>query len=306
MKKFFYLMALLAVPALTFIACGDDDDDNNNGNNTPITLVNPPYQDDAVKLDLKIPTEVPLNGHNVRLKRLELTESGQYLLTYTEQEIVTSRTRGDDLIESLQYLMGIFTKNADGSFTLTGFGDIHIEMFGNGILLHIYPNGQSGLDGIEVECTMLDPVPASELTSYLCRTWTIEKTQLRGVINGVSVGKEWSGKCNMNEVVEYAKGKGATITDNPKPNTIINGVTFTYAGSYLIGYANGTYDVGTWRWTNQLTGYGSLNYAWDSPLMGSSMESGKATVSFVEGTKCKLTLEANIPNSTVELIYTMH
>ena len=300
MKKL-YLLALLALTSLAFTSCGDDDDDNNNPANSQITLKTPAFKDVAAKYILQSPVSVILeNGKHVLLKKLEITESGNYLISYEDLDLSRSTRAGNPLLE---YLTGIVKVMPDGSLQLTGFGSIYISINGSNYHLTLIPTG----DGqIEFDVVKADLVPTSDLTNYLCRTWTVENTRVRGVIDGATVARDFPGTCNINDLIAYAKERGAKIDDEVAANTIVNGVTFTSSGTYFINYANGKFDVGEWHWTYQTTGSGKLAYSWDDSSMGTSLESGDASVDFVEGTKCKLTLAASIPGSTVEVVYTMH
>lgn len=297
MKKIYFL-ALLAVTSLAFTSCGDDDDDNTATSKT-ITLPTPQFKDDAVKLEVLSAPEINLNGRQVKLKKIEITESGKYLLSY--EDVEKSRTRAGNPL--LDYFMGLVKKNSDGSYELVGFASIYISINGQSYHVTLIPTGSEQID---VDVRKLDNIASDDLTGYLCRTWTVENTRVRGTIDGVKVAKDFPGECNVNELVEYAQSKGANITDQLKPNKIVQGITFTTSGTYLINYKNASYDVGTWWWTSKQTGGGSVSYDWEQEAMGSSLESGTASIDFVEGTKCKLTLQANITNATVELVYTLH
>jgi hypothetical protein len=299
MKKIFMMMALAATALFTVTACGGDDDDDNgvSNNNTAITLPTPKYKNDAIKFSVPN-AEVTLDGKAVKLKQLELTESGRFMLTY-ETTDAARETRGTSLTE---YLMGLFTKDGDG-YKLANFGYIKFQAKnGNNYLLTIIPTGGTSFD---IDVVKLDPLAPSALNDYLCRTWNITNTRIIGNINNVNVAKDFTGRCNMADIIEYVENKGIVIKEKPDPDkTIIDGITFTYSKSYIINYTSGKADVGTWRWTQQLVGSGALAYDWDGNHMGFEPIKHTAVVTF-EGNQCKMQLPVSDANYSVELVYTI-
>ena len=299
MKKIILMMALAATALFTVTACGDDDDDKGGGNNqeSTVTLPVPKYKNDAAKF--KVPsTEIKFKGENIKVETIELTESGRYLVTYQKSKAASRETRA---VPELVYQMGLFTKEGDGKYTLTDFARIIIEKDGNKYMLTLIPAGE---DGVEVEVTKLATIAASELTDYICRTWNITNTRIQGNADGVNVAKDFPGSCNMNELVSYARSKGVTIKEDPDPNTVVEGVTFSSSSSYIINYLNGKKDVGTWRWTKQSTGTGEIAYDWDGNHMGFEAIKHTGVVTF-DGSRCKLALPVSDGSATLEVVYTL-
>jgi len=298
MKKIMMMMALAAIALFSVTACGDDDDDNGGTKKSAVTLSTPKYKNDAIKV--KVPNvETTLDGKAIRLKQLELTEGGRYLLAYEQLEENGSRmTRADALTE---YLMGFFEKDGDG-YKLVKFGHIAFSIEGNHYMLTLIPTGGKE---IQTEVTKLATIPASELTNYLCRTWTITNTRIQGNTGDVKVAKDFPGKCDMSELIAYAESKGITVKEKPDASkTIVDGVTFTASQSYIVNYTSGATDVGTWHWTQQSTGTGNLAYDWDGNHMGFEAIQHTGVVTF-EGSQCKLALPISDNSMTLEVVYTM-
>lgn len=299
MKKTLFMMALAATALFTTVACGSDDDDNSTSNDNGVTLTNPQYKNDAIKFEIpNVETTLP-GGQPIRLKKLELTESGRFLATYQRIEADGSRTtRGESLLE---YIYGLFSKDANG-YTLTNFGHVSFEHDGSNYMLTLIPTGGQQ---ISFEVKKLATIPASQMTDYLCRTWTITNTRIRGTINNVTIAKDFAGKCNMTELIAYAKEKGMKITEEPSADkSIIDGVTFTSSGSYIINYSSNKTDVGTWKWTQQSTGSGSLSYDWDGNHMGFDAIQHTAVVTF-SSNNCQMALPISDKSSTLEVVYTL-
>ena len=291
MKKSFYLMAFAAI-MLAFVSCSKDDDDNNN-NETPkeSTLDAPQYKEDAVRLSLPS-NELTVSGENANVSLIELAESGTYLIAYQRRV-----TRADD---GTEYLTGKFTKNGD-SYNLSGFATVTITGK-SGTTYNIVVKTTDGTT-TELNATAASGgVSSGAMTDNLCRTWKIESTLLTVNVDGLNAGKEFPGTCDLNKMIEYAKEKGVKIKDIVDGKSIVTGITFSRAGTFMISYQNGKPDVGKWNWSSQSAG--TLSYGWNSSDMGNSLENGAATVSF-EGKKCKLTLGATVDNHQIQVIYTL-
>ena len=74
-KKFIYL-AMVALAATTFVACGDDDDDNPSDGpkpNTEVKLVTPPFKNEAKVVNIN---QDNANG----IKQVRIMGNGSYML----------------------------------------------------------------------------------------------------------------------------------------------------------------------------------------------------------------------------------
>jgi hypothetical protein len=293
MKKYFFLMALMAIAPLSLISCGGDDDDSSN-DKPAVNLPVPASKADAAKYNLT-PIQVVLKGTPILLERVELTESGNYLVAFRQ---AAAATRADN---ALEYQMGTFSKNGE-SFFLSDFATLTFHgKSGTSYNVLVDIDGQTS----ETEATKASAAATGEMTDLLCRTWSISNTRLRGTIGSTKIAKDFPGPdCNMNDLIEYIKEKGIEVKDKIEDNHTVKSITFTAAGTYLIAFNRKAYDVGTWRWSDQANG--NLRYEWeDKKNMGYSIETGVASVTF-DGSQCKLTLKCNANGAEVELVYTLH
>jgi len=299
MKKYFFMMALLAIAPLALISCGDDEEDAGSGTSSQtVNLPIPPQKDDAVKFTIN-EAKAKVNGKMVTITGIELLESGKYLMTYRE----TAATRDGSF--NLGYYMSSYLRSGDSEYKLNEFGNIIIKgKSGNEYLLLIRPASE---DEFEVPATKWNGVATGKETDYLCREWRVTNTRLMGTVlnNGkqVKLGKDFPGECDLNEIIDYAIENGANITDHIDDNSIVKGIYFSQAGTYCISFNRSTYDIGTWRWSDMTKG--TLTYTWDAPeVMGNPLESGYAQVAFANN-QCKLTMKTTISEFDLEVIYTL-
>lgn len=289
MKKTFFLMVITAITLATS-SCSKDDD-NNTTTPTENTLAAPQYKDDAVRLTLP-ENNLSVGGKQASVSLIEMAESGTYLIVYQPKA-----TRADD---GTTYMTGRYTKS-DNAYNLTGFATVTV----NGKSGTTYNITVKTTDGNSTELSATaasEGVVSGTMTDNICRTWKIENTRLSVKVEGISIGKDFPGTCDLNKLIDYAKERGIEINDKVENNSIVNGITFSRAGTFIISYQNGKNDVGRWRWVNQSAG--TLSYGWDAPDMGNSLENGQATVSIADG-KCKLTMGATINGYEVQADYTL-
>jgi len=298
MKKYFFLMALLAIAPLSLISCGDDDEADSGGSTPAVTLPVPTNKNDAAKFTVSN-ASAKVNGRLVTITGVEFTESGNYIMTYRE----TAATRDGSF--NLGYYMGTYLLSGDSEYTLSDFGEIVIKgKSGNEYVLLIRPASE---DEFETPATKWNDIASGTETDYLCREWTVINTRIMGTVNNngkqVKLGRDFPGKCDLNQLIDYAIENGANITDHIDDNSIIQGINFTQAGTYCIRFNRSTYDVGTWRWSDMSKG--TLTYTWDDPkAMGNPLESGYAQVAFANN-QCKLTLKTTISEFDIQVIYTL-
>ncbi len=290
-------MALVAVPLL-LISCGDDDETEGNQSTPTVNLPVPNHKNDAVKFTVDN-AAARVNGKLVTITGVEFTESGNYIMTYRE----AAATRDGSF--NLGYYMGTYLLSGDSEYKLSDFGTIIIKgKSGNDYVLLIRPASE---DEFETPATKWNDIAAGTETDYLCREWTVTNTRIIGTVktNGkeVKLGRDFPGKCDLNQLIDYAIENGANITDHIDDNSIIQGINFTQAGTYCIRFNRSTYDVGTWRWSDMTKG--TLTYTWDDPaVMGNPLESGYAQVAFANN-QCKLTLKTIVSEFDIQVIYTL-
>lgn len=296
MKKYFFgLAALLLMTPLALVSCGDDEKDDNGTEKAPVTLKTPQHKDDAVKYLIN---QSAVFGNKV-LKCIELTESGKYLVTY--QDAVAATRAGEDIL--LHYLMGDYSVSG-GSFNLSGFGVVSIDKTSAKLEMTITT---SDGEKVTVPVTLSQSQVESLINTYLCRTWTIQSTRLRYPSGTATLAKEFQG-CNMYEILNFAR-QYYDFSDEVSVNKIVRGVTITSAYTFLINYADDSYDVGSWSWNGTPSAdllSGGINYHWDADYMGNPMlNKAAASVEFIGGDQCKLTLKGTISGKSVEVVWTM-
>ncbi len=297
MKKIFSMLAalLMAAAPVALVSCGDDDDKNSGEERAPITLTAPKYKDNAAKYEFK--ENFVVDGKLI--KCIELTESGKYLITY-KKDVASTRANDDALY---YYLMGDFTV-AGGDLTLAGFGVISIN--GDSANLSLTIKTSSGAT-YTVPVTLSKTLVETLINTYLCRTWIIQTTRLRYPSGTAILAKDFQG-CNMYEILEFAR-QYYDFSDEVSVNKIVRGVTITSAYTFLINYADDTNDVGQWTWSSTPSAdlqSNGINYHWDSDDMGNSMlNKADASVEFIGGNQCKLTLKGTISGKSVEVVWTM-
>lgn len=294
MKKYFYLLALVLAP-LFFISCSDDEGDGGS-----VSLKAPKYADDAIKFEIPgSGLTLPIKGGSpVVVKAIELTEDGQYLITYDMSALTVKEQTRSKLSDAIGYLMGNFTKQG-ATYVLESLGTLDIATKdGKNYTLSLIPEGEAEAIVSNAFAIIFDLFPGSkQLTEYLCRTWTIKSYQVRGEINGTKLAREWNGTCNLRTVAEYANDKGANIElGDLNGKEVIEGIFFTKGHTFQINYKNtDKKDVGEWAWTsiNANENSGKIGYVWNGDDMGNDILCGLAAVEF-SGNTCKLHLYADV------------
>lgn len=283
---------LLAATTFGFTACSNEDDKKDN---QEVILPKQPYKEDAVILqfteenpvDYYIADENGETGYNVT--ELELTESGYYFVKLEKKRDQEAKaTRANDAPEYF-YLWGLYTKAADGSYNLAGFGYISIAVTTTGeaqVDMTIVTSAQ-GVSEVSVTVTVT-PSPSnndSQENQNLCRAWSILSTRVE--IEGVSAFYQ-EPDCDLNSILEYIKGY-TDVKDNLEPNQVIEKIVFSENGTFSLLYKNEKTDRAHWRWVNESAG--QLAYDWEFGDMGYSFVDGTASVDLKpSGTPSKLKL----------------
>ena len=295
MKKYLLSLAamlMLAAP-LALISCGDDDDDVSKPTILPVNLQDPNFKAIAKKIILQQLTSV--NGNII--ESIELTESGNYFIVAHPGDNARTRTLSDYV-----YLFGAYSSSG-ATFQLNGFGSITVD--GDNVKANITIT-VPGSDPITVPVTLTKNEMEGLMATYLCRTWTISNTRLRYPNGGAVLAKDFPGECNLKSIVDFVK-EYVSISDSFNPQKIVKGVTFTSAKTFLINYADNTYDYGSWNWVGTPSvelQTGAITYRWNEADMGASFLNGSASIAF-SGSECKLTLKATYDGKAVEVVWTL-
>ena len=299
MKKFFYLMACVAIAGFGFTSCGDDDDTTPGGGSSANEVRAPKTEDFAAIYSFP-ETEAPvapfkeLDGKTLKktIKEIEVTEDEHIIFTLKELPALEAPTRaaGEE-----SWCMYKFTKNGD-TYKVVGFGTIIIVKDGEGYLIELRPNeGETAKATGKYRRSTRDA-----LTKKLCLTWTIESYRVQvSKSDSPKVGTGWKsisgGGCDFQELIDYAnKEHNAGIKADLGKKQVVEGITFTGEGTFLINYKNtDEQDVGNWKWENTDNTGGTVKYLWRNPnKMGNDFLGdlgGEAIIRF-DGKYCRLTL----------------
>ena len=293
-KKFLYL-AMVALAATTFVACGDDDDDNNNNqNNGVVQLATPPYKNEA-----KV---VNITDNEAGIKQLRIMGNGSYMIASIVEPIEARETRAD--LVDFTYDFGTYTYE-NGVFK-----------FSNGMTVAFQSTGNKTFDititwkgGTTIKTTgTLDTsksVTPGVMTDNLCsHAWKVETLYAACKFNGKKVYKEFAGPTNLFDVKKWFEDNVGTLKDQFDAGTVIEGIYFDANGLFAINYMNRHDDVGVWRWSDMNAG--KLVYSWNNAATAISLFTGDASVSFSKNPDtCLLTLKGNVNNADLEFIFTL-
>lgn len=292
MKKFFYL-AMLAIAPLAFTACGSD--------TTPqqeTKMKAPQFKDDAMKIEVtkaEAPVLKSVTDEEFAMTTLELTESGNYVIEITPTDEETTDGKSD-------FLFGTYDKldatDKDATYKLENFGELTVISKKDGkvsAVLTVNENAitSSGAKKMRKAPSVFDftgsivvgqNASASVRFGNLCRTWSIQKTELTVKVDGKLVPAYHRPGFNLHEIIETLNRYDIEVKETSEylknPNKYVTGLMLTAAGSYIITYADGSCDYGTYNLnlsTNDFT------YSWKDSSMGTSFENGKATLTWKDG-----------------------
>lgn len=311
MKKFFYL-AMLAIAPLAFTACGSDDNEgggNGGGGTTPqqeTKMKAPQFKDDAMKIEVtkaEAPVLKSVTDEEFAMTTLELTESGNYVIEITPTDEETTDGKSD-------FLFGTYDKldatDKDATYKLENFGELTVISKKDGkvsAVLTVNENAitSSGAKKMRKAPSVFDftgsivvgqNASASVRFGNLCRTWSIQKSELTVKVDGKNVAYRGAG-FDLHKIIKTLNSNGIEVEETAEylknPNKYVTGLMLTAAGSYIITYADGSCDYGTYNLnlsTNDFT------YSWKDSSMGTSFENGKATLTWKDGAYV-LTIDTN-------------
>lgn len=317
MKKKIWSLATMVVMAVAFgvlnSSCSSDGDGG--------TLSEPEYSDVSAKYNI---------GSSSPYSSIELTESGHYVVTLNSAQAKTRASEEEDntlptlFVANAQeaftrgtnygnVIYGKYTKNEDGSFQLEGFGTVVIsQSSGTYYSLNItLDNGTT----LNYPATKTVQQEGKTKTIQLCRSWKIRQLNLVATMEGY--GTVYNGSVQngdlprlMKNMLQHAwelDGNSGSMPEyyiNKIDNTysIVESITFTQTGTYLVLYEGDKLGVATWTWQNIDTGL--LHYSWDYTNMSSQVLSGDVSIS-IQGNRCVMKEKSSSNNVDFLMTYTL-
>lgn len=253
MKKFsFWFTGMcLLVACLGITSCAEDDGEDG----IVVTLQTPPFEGISALYEVEFGTS--------DIKSVELTESGQYIITKNSAstyKVIRKKgiLRSNPQVRAIEkdnLITGVYTKVSHAEYALEGYGTLKVNVFaddGKFETITLLPD-----DGGEIAMDVVAkaPVSTSDKTKLLCRTWIPETCEEKEWENGQLV---WHG------VLDFAT-KSVTMhntTDGShfEEDEWLEKVIFSKAGTYTCYYDNNTFGISSWYWMDEATG--KLGYGW--------------------------------------------
>ena len=302
MKKNILYLAVLFVGLAFFTACSSDGDDVE----APVapTLHSTPANE-ALTLGFSSST--------APFKEIIFSETGKAIITRNVLTPSSSKRRASDSSE--KYVVGTY-KTSNNTYVVSVDGSEYctVEVTGKtGTKTSVKVSLKSGSDieatEYEGEASIGQKVAADEITSNLCREWTVATTRLRHK-DGVTAVKQFETSAeaaSLNAILAYAKTV-ASIDESFDEDMVITSIEFTADGNFCIFFKDGEHYIGKWSWKDTSKGY--LHYNWNDADMGNQFENGEAVFDVRQYKKVSyytLTLGADINSGgkkyTVELSF---
>lgn len=280
MKKLFYSMALPAVACLGFAltSCSDDDD---NGGGIPDLPV-PTYESSSAKYEM---------ASGSPYSSIEFTASGNYVIVasgysaYSDYSLSPSASplaqsafRKPSAAVSRAYFNGIYygtyTKTGENQYNLEGFGTVTVNTSGgNAYSLTVTPSSGSP---VTLSATKAAETESSDRTDALCRTWNVDRVNLKAWFNG---SKKFDKTVSVDKLADLFEDMGEDVDYLDIPRQVIFAKTGTYMVLYSTGHGSGnSLDISSWRWEDESKGI--IRYSWDIGAFDDPDGSGLITTSF--------------------------
>jgi hypothetical protein len=252
MKKFsFWFTGMcLLVACLGITSCAEDDGEDG----IVVTLQDPPFEGISALYEVEFGTS--------DIKSVELTESGQYIITKNSAstyKVIRKKgiLRSNPQVRAIEkdnLITGVYTKVSHTEYALEGYGTLKVNVFaddGKFETITLLPD-----DGGEIAMDVVAkaPVSNSNMTANLCRTWIPESLEEKEWENGVLV---W------HAVYDYATKQVSVkvgIDGDRIEEDWLEKVIFSKAGTYICFYDDDTFEKNYWRWEDEATGLLSYWY----------------------------------------------
>lgn len=266
MKKSFVYWASLCAIALVFAACSSDD----GGTNPPApTVSGQSIVEEAFHLKFDENVDAPF-------REVVFTETRRAIVgpILVSAPATAKRLAGSN---SEKYVIGTYRLNGN-TYTIynedgSEYCTVTVESkTGSKTNVQIRMQGALEFDG---QASIGEKIASDEITTTLCREWTIATTRLRHK-NGVTAVKQFDNPqeaASLNAILEYAQSV-ATIDESFNPGMFITSIEFVSNGTFCIFFQNGENYIGKWEWSDKSTGH--IRYNWNEEDMGNAFESGEA------------------------------
>ena len=299
----YFMFAALA--ACTMTACSSDDDDDDGGSGAG-NFDTPKYEDCAAKYIV--------NDDNSDYHSIELTASGNYIISYNEDEPMPSLAPKDGTAKAVkiagrevklpgmlskgtsgfattriysEIAYGTYTKTGDDSYTLNGFGTVTVTRDAQGRPTSLTITRAGGTPET-VKATQQNADLNSAMSNSLCRTWNFEGYRTIQKINGKTffdISAKTLSELN-DKMKEWAEKNDPEFDPSDWESDEVNEhlddvkqVIFTKTGTYMVLYANDQLAISTWKWENETAGL--LRYSWDADDFYNEYASGVITAMFL-------------------------
>lgn len=250
----------VACLGLTLTSCSDDDD-NNGGGGIP-DLPTPAYESSSAKYEMA-------SGSPYR--SIEFTASGNYVIVADGYSDYSYSSAGSPLAKSAfrkspapvsrAYFNGIYygtyTKTGENQYNLQGFGTITVNTTGgNAYSLTVTPTSGSAMT---LTATKAPESSSSDRTDALCRTWNVDRVNLKAWFNG---SKKFDKTVSVDKLADLFEDMGEDVDYLNIPRQVIFAKTGTYMVLYSTGHGSGnSLDISSWRWEDESKGI--IRYSWD-------------------------------------------
>ncbi len=295
-KSIFTLLAVALAAPLMFNSCSGGGGDDPTP--SPADLPVPPKAAQAVKVIINPPSSKPTYDYPASF---EYTETGKGIVGLKAVTVPLSAPVKSEDSSVIYYITGTATQIGN-VFTLVGpDGKTYkFEVTGSGTqaqIKFINPDGQT----LDLTGTLQAIKVTNQFFTNLCRSWTIIKTRVSIVAEGVNAAAEWpndkvSSACDLNAIEDFASDY-YKITDHFPEGMIIKSIDISNRGTFNISFVNTVEYVGDWGSTFS----NGFSYSWKADDMGFQLEDGKASFEFVTDsnvTYCIMTLSAIIKDGS--------